>query len=678
MPYAAAALLIVPLFISSVADAKITKIVIEKREVFANGHEFPVTGAYEKLLGKAYGEVDPKHPLNKAIVNLDNAPRNANGNVEYRVDLFILKPLDMRRGNETIFYDVLNRGNKAMRFNVGAARSNDLSALEHAGDGFLMRQGYTLIWSGWQGDTLPGNERMTAEFPVAKNRDGSPVRRWIRTELVFQKASFSVPVSFDRESRDVRPYPAVEESLPQAKLFRRSRPHAVPELIAREQWSFARCPDGTTQTPSNTDICFPAGFSPDAIYELVYEARDPIVMGLGFAATRDIVSFLRRETSEANPLSYDEGQGRRAAPRWTLGFGSSQAGRFLKDLVYQGFNQDEDKRIVFDGVIPHISGSRRIFVNAEFAMPGRFPTALEGHYYPGDEFPFTYETISDPISKKTDGLLARCRKQQACPKIFHWDSGTEAYQGRNSLVITDPSGKSDVPIPANVRLYYFSGTQHGPAEKPSRGMCQQLSNPLSYQETQRALVVALQDWVAKGIQPPASRFPRLSDGTLVPPAREKQGFPAIPAVKYDGKLNDLFLNDQRAVPPQHLAGTEYRLLVPRVDRDGNETSGVRSVELQVPMATYAGWNLRAKGFIEDELCYLNGSYIPFAKTKEEREKSGDPRPSVEERYKDHAEYIQMLSLAARTLIQDRFLLPEDAERIIAEARKSGALAVTSR
>jgi Alpha/beta hydrolase domain len=670
--------LIVPLFISSVADAKITKIIIEKREVFANGHEFPVTGAYEKLVGKAYGEVDPKHPLNKAIVNLDNAPRNSNGNVEYRVDLFILKPLDMRRGNETIFYDVLNRGNKAMRFNVGAARSNDLSALEHAGDGFLMRQGYTLIWSGWQGDTLPGNERMTAEFPVAKKRDGSPVRRWIRTEFVFQKASFSVPVSFDRESRDVRPYPTVEQSMPQAKLFRRSRPHAVPELIAREQWSFARCPDGTTQTPSNTDICFPAGFSPDAIYELVYEARDPIVMGLGFAATRDIVSFLRRETSEGNPLSYDGGQGRRAAPRWTLGFGSSQAGRFLKDLVYQGFNQDEDKRIVFDGVIPHISGSRRIFVNAEFAMPGRFPTALEGHYYPGDEFPFTYETISDPITKKTDGLLARCRKQQACPKIFHWDSGTEAYQGRNSLVITDPSGKSDVPIPANVRLYYFSGTQHGPAEKPLRGMCQQLSNPLSYQETQRALVVALQDWVAKGIQPPASRFPRLSDGTLVPPAREKQGFPAIPGVKYDGKLNDVFLNDQRAVPPQHLAGTEYPLLVPRVDRDGNETSGVRSVELQVPMATHAGWNLRAKGFIEDELCYLNGSYIPFAKTKEEREKGGDPRPSVEERYKDHAEYIQMLSLAARTLIRDRFLLPEDAERIIAEAKKSGALAVTSR
>src|SRR5581483_2303904 len=210
-----------------------------------------------------------------------------------------------------------------------------------------------------------------------------------------------------------------------------------------------------------------------------------------------------------------------AEPRWAIGFGSSQAGRFLKDLVYQGFNLDERKRIVFDGLIPHISGSRRIFVNAEFAMPGRFPTALEGHYFPGDEFPYTYENAPNPSTRKTDGVLARCRVQQACPKIMHWDSGTEAYQARNSLVVTDPRGRSEAPIPSNVRLYYFSGTQHGPAEKPARDTCQQLSNPLSYQETQRALLVALQDWVTKGIEPPDSRFPRLSDGTLVDTAREK-------------------------------------------------------------------------------------------------------------------------------------------------------------
>lgn len=675
MSYAATLLLFASLFLSSAADAKITRIVIDKREPFAGGYEFPVTGAYEKLVGKAYGEVDPKNPLNQGIVNLDKAPRNASGNVEYSMEISVLKPLDMRRGNGTIFYDTLNRGNKAMRFNYGAARSNDPSALEHAGDGFLMRQGYAMIWSGWQGDILPDNERMTANFPVAKNRDGSPIKKWIRTEFVFSKPAASIPISFDRESRDIRPYPAVEESMPQAKLYRRARPHAAPELIARGEWSFARCADKAAPAPSNTDICYPAGFSTDAIYELVYEARDPTVMGLGFAATRDLVSFLRRETGEANFLAYDDGRGHRTAPRWALGFGSSQAGRFLKDLLYQGFNQDEQKRTVFDGLMPHISGSRRIFVNAEFSMPGRFPTAVEGHTFSGDEFPFTYESATDPITKKTDGLLARCRKQQACPKIMHWDSGTEAYQGRNSLVITDPRGKSEMPIPANVRLYYFSGTQHGPSEKPARDTCQQLSNPLSYQETQRALVVALHDWVTRGVEPPPSRFPRLSDGTLVPPARDKQGFPAIPSVRYNGKVNDAFVNDRTKLPPEHIAGMEYTLLVPKVDGDGNELAGVRSVEVLAPVATYSGWNLRAKGYMEDELCYLVGSYIPFAKTKAEREKSGDPRLSVEERYKDNAEYVQKLGLAARALIEERFLLPEDAARILAAAKKNGALAM---
>jgi len=677
MPYAAAILMLAAVFLSAPAHARITKIVIEKREPFAGGHEFPVTGAYEKLTGKAYGEVDPKNPLNKPIVNLDKAPRNASGSVEYWVEISILKPVDMRRGNGTIFYDTLNRGNKAMRFNAGAARSNDPTALEHAGDGFMMRQGYAIIWSGWQGDILPGNERMTTGFPIAKNADGSAIRKTITTEFVFQKPATSIPISFDRESRDIRAYPAVEEAMAQAKLYRRARPHAARELVARGEWSFARCPEKANPTPSNTDICYPAGFSTDAIYELVYEARDPVVMGLGFASTRDLVSYLRRETSEANPFSYADGRGGRTTPRWAVAFGSSQAGRFLKDLVYQGFNLDENKKIVFDGLIPHISGSRRIFVNAEFSMPGRFPTALEGHYFPGDEFPFTYETTTDPFTKKTDGVLARCRQQQACPKIMHWDSGTEAYQARNSLVVTDAAGKSEVPIPANVRLYYFSGTQHGPAEKPSRDTCQQLSNPLSYQETQRALLAALQDWVTKGIEPPKSRFPRLNDGTLVEVAQVKQSYPAIPGAKYNGKINDLLLQDRRAMPPAHIAGTEHRVYVPKVDGDGNEIAGVHSVELQVPVGTHSGWNLRARGYMEDELCYLVGSYIPFAKTKEERMKSGDPRLSIEERYKDNADYVEKLALAARSLIEERFLLPEDAARIIAAAKKNGAVAMSA-
>ena len=257
---------------------------------------------------------------------------------------------------------------------------------------------------------------------------------------------------------------------------------------------------------------------------------------------------------------------------------------------------------------------------------------------------------------------------------MHWDSGTESWQGRNSLVVGDPLGKKDVPIPDNVRLYYFASTQHGPAEKPARGICQQLSNPLSYQETQRALLVALHAWVTQGVSPPPNRFPRISDGTFVSPQQTTQGFPTIPGVRYTGKANDLSIHDHRNQPPNHVQGKEYPVLVPKVDKDGNEIAGIRAVGLQVPLGTHAGWNLRAKGFVEDELCYLNGQFIPFAKTKEEREKTGDPRLSIEERYKDQAGYVERVSQAARSLIDERFLLQDDAERLIAEAAKANIFA----
>ncbi len=379
-------LLVLSILFPVSSSAEITKIVIEKREPFAGGHEFGVTGAYEKLVGKAYGEVDPKKAHNKGIVNINKAPKNERQRVEYSVDLFILQPVDMRRGNGTIFYEVVNRGRQVLRVNYGAERSNNPSTLAHAGDGFMMRQGYTLVWSGWQGDVMPGAGRLTASFPVAKNLDGSPIRRWITTEFVFQRPSFTVPLSFDSGSLDVKPYPIVEESMAKAKLHRRAGPHETRELIPNDHWSFDRCPDGKTKTPSNADICLSAGFSPNYIYELTYEARDPMVMGLGFAATRDLISYLRYNISDGNPLFDSKEQ---TPPRQTIGLGVSQSGRYLKDYIYQGFNQDEAGRIVFDGAIPHISGSRRTFTNYEFAMPGRSVNTIEGHYYPGSEFPFT-------------------------------------------------------------------------------------------------------------------------------------------------------------------------------------------------------------------------------------------------------------------------------------------------
>jgi hypothetical protein len=649
--------------------SKITRVVIDKVESPTfEGRTFGSIGQYEKLVGRAFGVTDPKDPIDAGIVNLDKAPRNAQGLVEYDVDFYILKPIALDKGNKTLFYDVVNRGNKNLHttFNVGAGGANDPTKSTDAGDGLLMQQGYTLVWSGWQGDVPAGANRLTTRFPVATN-NGTPITKKIRTEFVFDSPGmFSVPVSWDR-GPGVTAYPAVESAMSSATLSRRSGQEGEPQPIARSEWSFDKCEDGKAKTASNVDVCYPAGFSTNYVYDLVYEARDPIVMGLGFAATRDIMSFLRYDTTDGNPLV---AKGSGANPiRLALGFGSSQSGRFLKDLIYQGFNQDSAGRKVFDGAIPHISGSRKTYTNYEFAMPGRFSTQLEGHHYPGDQFPFTYATLTDPITGKSDGVLAKCTAQKACPKIMHWDSGLEFWSARSSLVATDPKAAQDVQIPDNVRLYLFSGTQHGPAGTPANGICQNLSNPLQYRETQRALMMDLQAWVANEVPPPPSRFPRLADGNLVSSTPQSSfGFPAIPGVTFTGAVNHLSVIDYAQFPPRHVAGQDYRVLVPKVDSDGNDVAGVRSAQLQAPLGTYTGWNLRAAGFMQNEGCYLTGSFMPFAATAAQRTASGDPRPSLEERYGTRQKYVDAFTNGTKALVSDRLLLQEDADRLIKAAQ----------
>jgi hypothetical protein len=355
--------------------------------------------------------------------------------------------------------------------------------------------------------------------------------------------------------------------------------------------------------------------------------------------------------------------------RWAIGFGRSQSGRYIKDLIYQGFNVDEGKRVVFDAILPLISGLRLTFTNAEFAMPGRAPGPVGSHFYLGDQFPHTYATVSDPVSKKRDGWLARCTMQRACPKVMHWDSGIEAWGGgRNSLVVADGLGKIDLLVPENVRLYSFASTQHVPTLKPDYGICKHLGNPNPYRETARALLVAMQGWIGEGKLPPPSRFPRVSDGTLVPPVPEAAfGFPKIPGVTYTGKHNELHIKDFSLQPPQNIPGKSYTVLVPKVDADGNDVAGVRSVAVQVPVATYTGWNQRRAGFMEGEFCDLRGSYVPFAKTASER--GSDPRPSLQERYGSQAGYVAKVEEAAQKLVTEGFLLSDDAARIVQEARE---------
>lgn len=655
--------------------SRITKIVIDKIESPAlEGRSFGTVGQYEKIIGRAFGEIDPADPLNQGIVNLDKAPRNARGMVEYDVDLYILKPVDMGKGNNTLFYTIPNRGSLNFAFNVGAANVYDWIKAADAGDGFAMNRGYTLVWSGWQADVPVAAGLKVARFPVAKNPDGSPIQKKIWVELTFTqpltRTVFTTSLGWDGLLGAVtsNPYPAVEASMSSATLSRRTGPEASSELIPRDQWSFAKCADGKTMTASNVDLCYPVGFSTNYLYDLIYEARDPIVMGLGFAATRDLVSFLRYDTSDANPLVQRSGAPGRNPIQWSLGVGQAQSGRYLRDFLYQGFNQDTAGRRVFDGTIPMKTGARLTFTNYEFGMPGRLPMGLESHFYPGDQFPFAYETTTDPLSGKTDGLLERCRTQGVCPKIIHVDTGTEGTNGRASLVVTDPGGTKDAPIPDNVRLYYLSSTQHVLSPVTSKGICQQLSNPLSFIETLRALLVAMQAWVANGTEPPPTQYPRLSDGTLVlalPQAA--MGFPNIPGLQYTGKFNDLFLNDYSVLPYRHVPGKQYPVFVPKVDRDGNEIAGIRAVRLQAPIGTYTGWNLRAAGYMENEGCGLPGSYIPFAVTAAERKAKGDPRLALEERYGRQQKYVEAITAAAQKLVADRFLLPEDAERLIKQA-----------
>jgi hypothetical protein len=652
-------------------QAGVTRIVIDRIEAPTfDGREFGGVGRFEKLSGRAFGEVDPADPLNAGIVFIQEAPRNARGRVEYVVDISIIQPVDAAKGNGTILYDVVNRGARRAFdvFHLGEHGGNNPSKAVDAGDAFLLRQGYTLVVSGWQADIPREEDEIIADYPLA-NRSGGQIAKTISVELIVTRPAFSLPIGWDN-GRALKPYPLIERAAARARLIRRAHADAPDELIPREDWSFAACKDGKTLTPSSSDICLPAGFSPDYVYHLSYPATDPVPAGLGFAATRDIVSFLRYDTSSANPLvAHGAHEPHKHTIKNTIGFGRSQSGRFLKDLIYQGFNLDEAKRIVFDGAMQLTSGGRVTNVNTEFALPGRFSTALVGHYTPGDQFPFTYETLTDPVSGRTDGLLAKCSTQGACPKIMHMDSGTEPWGGRNSLVITDPLGRRDVRVPDNVRLYYFAGTQHAPVlQARSNALCQNPVNPNQYKEAMRALLVAMQNWITAGKAPPQSRFPSLAAGTLVRPLPQRDaGFPEIPGRKYTGEANHLYMNEVDALFPKHVSGKQYSVLVPRVDRDGNDIPGVRSVTLQVPLGTYTGWNLRRKGAMEDRSCYLDGSFIPFARYRVDR--GSDPRPSLEERYGSKANYMRQVEAAVQRLQAEGFLLAEDAERLLREARE---------
>jgi hypothetical protein len=571
--------------------------------------------------------------------------------VEYCVDFCMLKPVDPRRHNGRIFYDVLNRGMKlALSALNDAPARNDPLAAEDAGNGFLMRQGYVVLWSAWQSDVAPGEGRMLATLPVA-TENGAPIVAINRDEFIFNHDHnpATAPLS----------YPAHTTDKGQASLTVRQRQRDPGVAVPGGAWRYL--------SNRKIEITRPVGFDAGAIYEFIYPARDPIVMGLGFAAIRDVVSFFRRRAADddarPNPLSIG---GRPPAIAHAYAFGMSQSGRLLRDWLWHGFNEDPDGAKVFDGVIPSLAGSRKTFTNFAFAQPGRFSCQHEDHLTPGDQFPFTYATRFDPVSGRTDGILARCRESNTCPRIIHTDSSGEYWQGRASLVAADETGL-DLELPDDVRVYLFAGTQHGGRFASTFfPFCKYPGNPVEISASHRALLVALDRWVSAGVPPPPSRYPRVCDGSLVPP--HALNFPAVPGAGYDGLINELCEVDYSAQPPHPHPERRYALMVPAVDADGNEIGGVRLPEIAAPLGTHTGWNPRREGFAAGELALL-GWYLPFARTAAERKASGDPRASLDQRYDNHDAYVAAVTRAARELCEAGLLLPEDVDGYIESARR---------
>ena len=635
-PFVVAA--VVLLMLPAVTAAQITQFDLEVVESPAfGGRRFGDAGQYERLRGIVRGDVDPSDPRLREIVNLERAPRNGAGRVEYGATVEIYRPVDMRRWNRGIFHTVSNRG--------GAGAADDA----------LLERGIALVRIGWQGDLRPTDSNIVAYLPVAMQADGSPIVGRAFEEFIFDDAA--------QTSRGRLTYPAASLDAGAATLTVRANNDAPRKTPDDLQWRFL--------SPTEIELSRPTGFDGGAIYELIYQARDPVVMGLGFVAMRDAISFLRYDRTDrsgrGNPL-FHEGLAQSA-----LSLGISQSGRMLRDFLYQGFNEDESGRIVFDGLHPHIAGSRKTFTNYQFGQPGRWQRQHEDHDYPGDQFPFTYATLTDPISGRTDGLLARCTASDTCPKILHSDGEAELWQARASLVVTDSRGR-DIDLPDTVRVYLISGTQHGGGDgvltaTPSQGICRYLSNPLALGPIRAALNVALHEWVSEGIAPPLSRFPTAAGGGLVSATAVE--FPAIPDVAYTGSYNSLRLSDNRSIPP--VRGEAYTVLVGRTDTDGNMRDGIRPATLVAPIGTHTGWNLRRDGFGDGQQCSLTGAFIPFAVTRAEREAAGDPRLSLEERYPTHAAYVTAVSTAADALVRDRLLLRTDADALVARARRSQSL-----
>lgn len=651
-----AAIVVFALLAPATALAGVTRLQIDRRETVLNGRPFGAAGPYEKLVGKVHFVLDPALPQNALIVDLNLAPQNARGLVEFSADFYLLKPVDPARGNGRLFYEAGNRGTKRiLPVFQNAANSTDPATREEFGNGALMEQGFSLLWMGWQWDVPEGRMRM--DIPIATN-NGQPITGWVRGNFI-PGVNLTTALVADRGHQ---PYPVVDPASPEHRLLVRTLPTDAPREIARATWRFT----------GPGSITADRGFEAGLIYDVVYRARDPRVVGVGLAGTRDIISFFKHATAaEGNPLS---------GIRFAIGWGVSQTGRFLRHFVYQGFNEDERGRIVFDGVFDQVGGAGRGSFNHRFGQQSRDQLQHFNILYPVDMFPFTDGDETDPETGLTDGLLARAMRSNTVPKFFHLLTDSEYFNRAGSLVHTDVTGTRDVPPPATSRIYFIASAPHivgafppalyGDAEFRGRASM----NPLVYTNVVRALFRALDRWIVEGVEPPASRYPMLGDGTLV--ATDAPGWPSIPGylrpsspmTTYRLDFGPEWSRGIVSIEPPRL-GKPFIGRVPAVDEAGNSRAGIRLPEISVPLATHTGWNYRDASIgATDRLASEIGSYLPLARTKADRDRTGDSRRSIAERYAGLEDYLGRISLAAVALVNERYLLPEDVPALLERAR----------
>jgi hypothetical protein len=638
--------------------ARVLRVEISSRQEVLGGRAFGKAGPYERITGRIYFAVPVANVHNRGIVDLDKAVNLRNGEVEFSSDFFLLRPKAAERGNGSMLLEVPNRGRFAI---VRLVDGGDSELSKDAGDGWLLAHGWTVASLGWQWDAA-GDNALRLYAPIAKDH-GRAITGLLRGDVMLASPREDLPlghliIGFTGGTE----YPVSDPGNARNVLTVRDSRNAPRTVIPRAQWQFAHMV-GSKLEPSDRYIHLNGGFQPGKIYEYVYVVKDPVVAGLGFAAVRDFASYVKHDRHTVAPVKY------------VIAEGISQNGRFLRDFLYQGFNADEQGRMALDGVLAHVAGAGRGSFNYRFAQPSRDAQPTSSVFFPTDIFPFTDLPETDPVTGEKAGLLDRAQAGKVAPKIFFSNTSYEYWGRVASLISTTADGKRDAAISPNVRIYHYTGLQHfsGPFP-PAKGkgdlLGQEPQSPLPIRYFWRAMIENMDRWVRGTAAPPASRYPKIADGKLVPLA--KYAFPDIPGVNRAHEANEAWHLDfgphwrdgvLSLQPPK--VGAPFPVLVPQVDADGNELGGVRLPEVAVPLATYAAWNLRDPSIgAPDQRVSFEGSYIPFAKTDEERKRSGDPRKSIAGRYSGREEYMKKFREALDELIRQRYVLEADRDALM--------------